>query len=261
MPLALVALASALDRDKIDVVIIDGRLEADPVAAVVAAARGALCVGVTVLTGAPIHDALAVSRAVKAAEPSCRSCGAAGIRRCSRPSASTNRRRHRRHRPGRRHVPRHRRSADRRRACCRHVNRRPLKDLNAFPAHDYSLIPGRALLRAQGRAADRLHLVAGLPLPLRVLRRSGGVRSRLDRPGAGTHRRRDRVPASALRDGRRRVPGRDVLHACAARRRAGRRVPEAELCRSRGRRRCAPIRRAGSATSCLRRRFDRACVE
>ena len=32
MPLALVALASALDRDKIDVVIIDGRLEADPVA-------------------------------------------------------------------------------------------------------------------------------------------------------------------------------------------------------------------------------------
>jgi anaerobic magnesium-protoporphyrin IX monomethyl ester cyclase len=71
MPLALLAIASALDRQKVDVVIIDGRLEADPVSAVVAAARGALCVGVTVLTGAPIHDALAVSRAVKAAEPSC----------------------------------------------------------------------------------------------------------------------------------------------------------------------------------------------
>jgi anaerobic magnesium-protoporphyrin IX monomethyl ester cyclase len=71
MPLALVAIASALDRDKVDVVIIDGRLEADPIEAVVAAARGALCVGVTVLTGAPIHDALAISRAVKAAEPSC----------------------------------------------------------------------------------------------------------------------------------------------------------------------------------------------
>ena len=67
MPLALVALASALDRRKVDVVIIDGRLEADPAAAVVAASRGALCVGITVLTGAPIHDALAVSRAVKTA--------------------------------------------------------------------------------------------------------------------------------------------------------------------------------------------------
>lgn len=70
MPLALVAIASALDRDRVDVVIIDGRLEPDPVAAVVAASRGALCVGVTVLTGAPIHDALAVSRAVKSADPS-----------------------------------------------------------------------------------------------------------------------------------------------------------------------------------------------
>ena len=71
MPLALLALASALDRSKVDVVIIDGRLEADPARAVAEAAKGALCVGVTVLTGAPIHDALAVSRAVKAAEPSC----------------------------------------------------------------------------------------------------------------------------------------------------------------------------------------------
>ncbi|HYB93439.1 MAG TPA: radical SAM protein [Vicinamibacterales bacterium] len=71
MPLALVALASALNRREIDVVIIDGRLEADPVRAVVEASRGALCVGITVLTGAPIHDALAVSRAVKAAQPSC----------------------------------------------------------------------------------------------------------------------------------------------------------------------------------------------
>lgn len=71
MPLALVALGSALDRSKVDVVIIDGRLESDPVRAVVKAAEGALCVGVSVLTGAPIHDALAVSRAVKSANPSC----------------------------------------------------------------------------------------------------------------------------------------------------------------------------------------------
>lgn len=71
MPLALVALASALDRANVDVVIVDGRLERDPERAVVEAARGAVCLGVTVLTGAPIRDAIAVSRAVKAAEPSC----------------------------------------------------------------------------------------------------------------------------------------------------------------------------------------------
>ena len=71
MPLALLALASALDRAEYEVVIIDGRLDDDPIARVVAAAEGALCVGVTVLTGAPIHDALRASRAVKAAHPSC----------------------------------------------------------------------------------------------------------------------------------------------------------------------------------------------
>jgi anaerobic magnesium-protoporphyrin IX monomethyl ester cyclase len=71
MPLALVALASSLDQRDVEVVIIDGRLEADPVGAVVAAAEGALCVGVTVLSGAPIRDAHAVSRAVKAAHPGC----------------------------------------------------------------------------------------------------------------------------------------------------------------------------------------------
>ena len=69
MPLAVMAIASALDRDNIDVVIVDGRLENDPVAAVIAAARSAVCVGVTVLTGAPIHDALAVSRAIKSTYP------------------------------------------------------------------------------------------------------------------------------------------------------------------------------------------------
>ena len=63
MPLALVALGSALDRRAVDVVIVDGRLERDPVRAVVSLAGRALCVGVSVLTGAPIRDALAVSSA------------------------------------------------------------------------------------------------------------------------------------------------------------------------------------------------------
>lgn len=71
MPLALVALASALDRAKVDVVIVDGRLETDPIRRVLEATDGALCLGVSVLTGAPIHDALAISRAVKTRRPEC----------------------------------------------------------------------------------------------------------------------------------------------------------------------------------------------
>jgi len=70
MPLALVALGSALDRSRYEVVIVDGRLEADPLGRLLEALDGeAVCLGVTVLTGAPIRDALRVSRAVKAARP------------------------------------------------------------------------------------------------------------------------------------------------------------------------------------------------
>jgi radical SAM superfamily enzyme YgiQ (UPF0313 family) len=69
MPLALMAIGSELDPERYEVVIIDGRLEADPEAAVLAQLSGALCLGVTVLTGAPISDALAISRAAKRARP------------------------------------------------------------------------------------------------------------------------------------------------------------------------------------------------
>jgi radical SAM superfamily enzyme YgiQ (UPF0313 family) len=69
MPLALVAVGSHLDPDRYDVVVIDGRLERDPVAAVLRHLDGALCLGVTVLTGAPIRDALRVSRAAKSHRP------------------------------------------------------------------------------------------------------------------------------------------------------------------------------------------------
>jgi len=69
MPLALVALGSHLDRDRFEPVIVDGRLESDPVGAVLRAADGAACLGVTVLSGAPIRDAVRVSRAVKARYP------------------------------------------------------------------------------------------------------------------------------------------------------------------------------------------------
>ena len=69
MPLGLLAIGSALDPDRYDVRIIDGRLVADPKAAVLEEIDDALCLGVTVLTGAPIDDALQVLRAAKAARP------------------------------------------------------------------------------------------------------------------------------------------------------------------------------------------------
>jgi radical SAM superfamily enzyme YgiQ (UPF0313 family) len=65
MPLALLAIGSHLDPDRYEPVIVDARLERDPEAALLRAAAGALCVGVTVLTGAPITDAVRASRAVK----------------------------------------------------------------------------------------------------------------------------------------------------------------------------------------------------
>ena len=72
MPLALMAIGSALDRARYDVQIVDGRLERDPVAAVLNATEDALCLGISVLTGSPIRDALAITRAVRARRPGCR---------------------------------------------------------------------------------------------------------------------------------------------------------------------------------------------
>jgi anaerobic magnesium-protoporphyrin IX monomethyl ester cyclase len=69
MPLALLAIGSELDPQTHEVIIVDGRLEADPAAAVLAQLDGALCLGVTVLTGAPISDALHISRLAKRVRP------------------------------------------------------------------------------------------------------------------------------------------------------------------------------------------------
>ena len=69
MPLALLAIGSELDPDVYEVVLIDGRLDADAESAVLAHVDSALCLGVTVLTGAPISDALRISRAAKRARP------------------------------------------------------------------------------------------------------------------------------------------------------------------------------------------------
>jgi radical SAM superfamily enzyme YgiQ (UPF0313 family) len=75
MPLAMVAVGSALDRDRYDVVIVDGRLDPDPVGTILAMLADdgpdlqTVCMGVTILTGAPIRDALKVTRGVKRAHP------------------------------------------------------------------------------------------------------------------------------------------------------------------------------------------------
>ncbi|MDP6932407.1 MAG: radical SAM protein, partial [Myxococcota bacterium] len=69
MPLALLAIASGLDPERFEVEIIDARLESDPHARLVAAARGAVCVGMTVLTGRPIVDALEAAERVRAVHP------------------------------------------------------------------------------------------------------------------------------------------------------------------------------------------------
>jgi radical SAM superfamily enzyme YgiQ (UPF0313 family) len=69
MPLALLAIGSELDPEIYEVVTIDGRLEPDSQSAVLSQLDGAVCLGVTVLTGAPISDALNISRAAKRARP------------------------------------------------------------------------------------------------------------------------------------------------------------------------------------------------
>ncbi len=69
MPLGLIAIGSALDPERYEITIIDARLEKDPVGAVLAECRDAFCLGMGVLTGSPIHDALKVSRAVNAELP------------------------------------------------------------------------------------------------------------------------------------------------------------------------------------------------
>jgi anaerobic magnesium-protoporphyrin IX monomethyl ester cyclase len=69
MPLALLAIGSELDPEKYEVIVVDGRLDPDAESTVASLLGDAVCLGVTVLTGAPISDALAVSRAAKAAHP------------------------------------------------------------------------------------------------------------------------------------------------------------------------------------------------
>jgi radical SAM superfamily enzyme YgiQ (UPF0313 family) len=67
MPLALLAVGSALDRARYRPVVVDGRL--DGVDRLLAELEDALCLGVTVLTGAPLGAAIAVSHLVRERYP------------------------------------------------------------------------------------------------------------------------------------------------------------------------------------------------
>jgi anaerobic magnesium-protoporphyrin IX monomethyl ester cyclase len=69
MPLALLAIGSELDPTLYEVVIIDARIDRDAERTVLSHIGEAVCLGVTVLTGAPISDALQISRSAKRARP------------------------------------------------------------------------------------------------------------------------------------------------------------------------------------------------
>jgi len=69
MPLALLAVGSYLDPKKYDVRVIDGRFYQRPGGMVLAEMKDSLCLGVSVLTGNPIRDALQIGRSVKAKYP------------------------------------------------------------------------------------------------------------------------------------------------------------------------------------------------
>jgi radical SAM superfamily enzyme YgiQ (UPF0313 family) len=189
------------------VVIVDGRLENDPIAAVVAASRGAVCVGVTVLTGAPIHDALAVSRAIKSTYPAMPIVWGGwhpslfGSECLDEPTVDIV--------VGGQGEDTFRNIVDRLIAGERVAGTQsaPLNDLNAFPAHDYSLIPVERFFALKGARQIDYISSQGCRFRCAFCADSCGLQSRLDRPGARTNRRRDRVPGSAIRGRRRRVPG------------------------------------------------------
>jgi radical SAM superfamily enzyme YgiQ (UPF0313 family) len=69
LPLALLAIGSELDPSRYEVVIVDARIDPRADETLRSHLAEALCLGVTVLTGAPISDALRVSRLAKQSRP------------------------------------------------------------------------------------------------------------------------------------------------------------------------------------------------
>lgn len=69
MPLALIAVGSGLEQLGIETIIVDGRLEDDPESILGTHLDGSLCLGISVLTGADIRDALQIGRHIKRLRP------------------------------------------------------------------------------------------------------------------------------------------------------------------------------------------------
>lgn len=69
MPLALLAVGSALDSEEFEVIIVDGRMEDRVLDVIQPHLKEAVCFGVSVITGAPIADALKISEKVKKLAP------------------------------------------------------------------------------------------------------------------------------------------------------------------------------------------------
>lgn len=69
LPLALLAIASNLDLNKYKVVIIDGRVDENPMQIIEEHIKNTICFGVNVLTGKPIKDALSITEKVKQIKP------------------------------------------------------------------------------------------------------------------------------------------------------------------------------------------------
>ena len=69
MPLALLAIGSAIDHKKYEVIIIDARIEENVIGLIKQHIKDTICFGVTVITGAPIKDALNISQKVKELSP------------------------------------------------------------------------------------------------------------------------------------------------------------------------------------------------
>jgi len=68
-PLPLLAISTMIDRQQYDIEIVDARIEKEPHDKVLRSLNDAICVGVTVLSGSPIRDALQLTKKVKEAAP------------------------------------------------------------------------------------------------------------------------------------------------------------------------------------------------
>ena len=203
MPLALLAIGSELDPDVYEVVIIDARLDSDAENTVLShiGERG-VPRGDGAHRRADLRCAAHIARGEAGASGSDRGMGRlASVDVLARMFARAFGRRDGA-RAGRGDICRDRgascagplagrlrglHGAARPTARFRRIRRGPLAQVDKFRAHDYGLIPVERYYRAQGQAPARLHLLARLQFPLRVLLRSVRLRTQVGGARARPH--------------------------------------------------------------------------